>query len=152
MFLRISERFISSKSNDDDEGIVDDFKRRYETFVVNVGSHFFASFFDGANFSRRCIALECLDKLFKIFGTSAMTSSLGSSDPMTLSASPGSADVLIRCLDDSYEKNKIVALSVLGSFPASVTKMDDPMTVQLLWYDTSYLNTVDNCPKAPYKI
>jgi len=136
MFLRISERFLPSKANDDNGGIVDDLKRRYETFLVNVGSHFFASFFDGANFSRRCIALECLDKLFKIFGRAAVTSSNVSSEPMTSLASTGNAEILIRCLDDSYEKNKIVAISVLSNFPASVTRMDDPAAVRLLWYDT----------------
>jgi hypothetical protein len=136
MFLRISERFLPSKSNDDNGGIVDELKRRYETFLVNVGSHFFVSFFDGANFSRRCIALECLDKLFKIFGS--VTSLEGTSEPMTSLACRENADILIRCLDDSYEKNKIVALSVLGNFPASVTKMDDPAAVRLLWYDINY--------------
>jgi hypothetical protein len=118
MFLRISERFLSSKSNDEN----DELKHRYETFLVKIGQQLFESFFDGANFSRRCIALECLDKLFKIFG------------PIENLARKQNAETLIGCLDDSYEKNKIVALSILNQFPAKTKNLDDVSFVNQLWY------------------
>ena len=115
MFLRISERFQTSKLNDE-------LKQNYENFLVKIGQHFFDSFFDGANFSRRCIALECLDKLFNIFG------------PIQNLAKKENSEILIRCLDDSYEKNKVVALSILDQFPSNDKNLDDVPFVKQLWY------------------
>ena len=119
MFLRISERMVSSKSS---ENVSDDVKRRYDDFVANVGRHFLASLFDGASFSRRGVALECLEKLFKIFGSMP-----------SLTSSEANAETLFRCLEDSFDKNCLLAIDILSYFPASVTKLDDPAFIQALW-------------------
>ena len=91
-------------------------------FVANVGRHFLASLFDGASFSRRGVALECLEKLFKIFGPVP-----------SLMSSEANAEILFRCLDDSFDKNCLLAIDILSYFPASVTKLDDPAFIQALW-------------------
>jgi hypothetical protein len=120
MFLRVCERLTPSKSDQPVEPI-QDLKNRYETFLTRVSNYFFSSFFDGANFSRRCIALECLDKMFKIFGA------------MPYLASAENAEILLKCLDDTYEKNKIVAISILGQFPISIARLDNPEVVRSIW-------------------
>ena len=119
MFLRISERMVSSKSS---EKLSDDIKTCYDNFVVDVGRHFLASLFDGASFSRRGVALECLEKLFKIFGPVPR-----------LASADDNAEVLFRCLEDSFDKNCLMAVDILNYFPANVTKMDDPVFVQAMW-------------------
>ena len=120
MFLRVCERLTPSKSDQPVEPI-EDLKNRYEAFLTKIGNYFFSSFFDGANFSRRCIALECLDKMFKIFGAMPYLSSFEN------------VKILVKCLDDTYEKNKIVALSILNQFPVSVARLDNPEVVSSIW-------------------
>ena len=120
MFLRLCERLTPSKSDQPAEPI-EDLKNRYEAFLTKVENYFFSSFFDGANFSRRCIALECLDKMFQIFGA------------MPYLATVENAQILVKCLDDTYEKNKIVAFSILNQFPVSVARLDNTEVVSSIW-------------------
>jgi hypothetical protein len=61
MFCRIQERLAATKSNADEAS-------RHVDFVVNVGRRFFGALFVGASVTRRGIALDAIDKLFKIFG------------------------------------------------------------------------------------
>jgi hypothetical protein len=68
----------------------------------------------GANFSRRCVALESLEKLFNIFGPVE-----------SLTRDAGNSDILFRGLEESFDKNSLLAISILGYFPFSVTKLDD---------------------------
>ena len=116
----------------------DTVKCRYTEFIVNVGRHFFASFYVGANFTRRCTALECLEKLFKTFSPNDSVAN-DCFDSLTCDAS--NADILFRCLDDTFDKNSLIAIDILKNFPPNITKLDDPIFVRANWFDFFAIDT-----------
>ena len=85
----------------------------YEEFIKGLAKFYFECFFEDASFSRRSIALSCLQDLMTTFPDLLQ-------DFKTLE----NAVKLVECLHDSYELNKQVALDILETFPMVVDNDD----------------------------
>ncbi len=117
LFLRMSERYNSSKSKASD----DDLKIAYDQFLSQAGTYFIQSLFEGANPSRRSIALESLHSMFKCFGS------------IPELETKNNYEVLLNCFHDSFEKNKELAFKILRHFPESVTQKNSPNINDAMW-------------------
>ncbi|BET01279.1 Putative death-receptor fusion protein (DUF2428) [Nesidiocoris tenuis] len=93
--------------------VVDQRFELYRNFVSWLRQFCIDSLFPGANFARRCTALNLLT-LCREFG---------------LWDGPGQSEencsVLMRCFLDSYEENKILAKKLLAEVPAKTLKFDN---------------------------
>lgn len=119
----MSERTNPSKATKSDA----DVKLSYYGFLLKVGNYFFQSLFEGANPSRRSIALETLYSMFKCFG------SIPDLETKT------NFEILVNCFHDSFEKNKELAFKILDHFPESVTQKNNPEINDAMWSKVSQL-------------
>lgn len=92
--------------------------RNYESFLIRVGEYLSSCLFEGANPSRRAIALEILNMILdKFIDINGNTGYLGLSELKIRLCSKSNASALVRCLEDSFALNKECALKCLERFP-----------------------------------
>jgi len=118
----MSERTINtSKSTPTDTNQLEELMFAYNKFLLDVGTFFFNCLFEGASPSRRSIALESLNSMFKSFGS------------VPCLEVQSNFDILINCFYDSFEKNKELAFEILQHFPESVTQKNNPIKNDAVW-------------------
>ena len=113
------EGLASSKLCKNQEGcnFAKEMSNQYETFLIRVGQYLFSSFFEGANFIRRATALEILTMLLNTFVDQDENNLLGLNQLRSQLFNAKNSSILVRCLEDAFETNKVLALSCLNSFP-----------------------------------
>merc|ERR1712176_504760 len=125
MILRIKAAMVTSsrhpnQSSKVQESIkiqnegVDNMRAKYVTFIKDLFVFFSNCFFDGASFSKRSIALECLQDLI-----------MHMNEHVKELKGEKTAEKLIQCFHDSFENNKNIALEILKTFPDEVTQLKD---------------------------
>ena len=90
-------------------------KEEYVKFLRDLFIYFSSCFFEDASFSKRSIALECLQDL--ILHMNEYVKDLKTRE---------TAQKLIQCFHDSFENNKNIALEILKTFPEEVTQLKNP--------------------------
>ncbi|KAK3745523.1 hypothetical protein QZH41_009923, partial [Actinostola sp. cb2023] len=115
-----------------------------QEFLVWFSELLFASLFPGASFARRTSALHFLKLLSSIFvddrkGTKREPFLFH--DVMTTT----NVTVLVECLSDSYDVNKVLAYELLATCPANILPFQTPYTLQL-WYHR--IDSLLSSPKA----
>ena len=84
---------------------------KYEKFLICVGEYLFSCLFEGANPSRRGIALEMLNMIMdKFIAVNENNDCFGFSELKISLCSKSNAAVLVKCLEDSFPLNKEFAL------------------------------------------
>ena len=88
--------------------------QKYETFIQNLFGFFMQCFYADASFSRRSIALECLQDCILHFD-----------EFINNQKTAENAQILQNCFHDSFEHNKFLALQILKTFPIEATKLNE---------------------------
>lgn len=99
----------NSYQNEDGE-----LREKYVSFIRGLFVFFSSCLFEGASFSKRSIALECLQDI-----------TLHMNDHVRDLKTQETAEKLIQCFHDSFENNKNIALEILKTFPDDVTRLKD---------------------------
>nr|CAD7198489.1 unnamed protein product [Timema douglasi] len=105
--------------------------KTYNTFLLWLVDFSLASLFPGANFGRRGSALQILVYIQDIIGFDPADILWGHSPPDMWTGS--NADTLLECFKDTYENNKVLALSLLVKFPAEALGLNDEAYVRQLF-------------------
>jgi hypothetical protein len=86
----------------------------YTAFLTGLSRQLFANLFEGASFVRRVTVLEMLTHLHAVVGFGGEEEEGGAALNIGREVvCPGVALVLYDCLEDSYEENRMAALSIL---------------------------------------
>ncbi|KAJ9590083.1 hypothetical protein L9F63_016803, partial [Diploptera punctata] len=129
MHRKMCQNKVKKKETDVDS-VGNTVLRSYNTFLLWLLDFSFSNLFPGANFGRRGSSLQILTLCHEII-------SFDPDEPVWISCSPdvwtsSNANVLLECLKDTYENNKLLALNLLITFPAEALGLMEANYVQSL--------------------
>ncbi|XP_067011359.2 tRNA (32-2'-O)-methyltransferase regulator THADA [Anabrus simplex] len=112
ILVRMKDSSLAEQRKKDSQSALLESYKVFQMWMVEFG---FSNLFPGANFGRRCSALQLLTLYEETFDPKV---------PVCM-WTRGNADMLLECLKDTYENNKLLALRLLLHFPYSVLQFDN---------------------------
>ncbi|KAJ7373357.1 hypothetical protein OS493_012949 [Desmophyllum pertusum] len=146
--IRISSKAIKQRRNITEKQFHQDQLALYREFLLWFCACQFDSLFPGASFTRRTTALSSLTLIKQIFSFEQSDDSATKSDSFNINdvMTQDNIYILLDCLSDSYETNKMMAYDILLATPSEKLPFQEEKSL------LGWLNMIDRLVSSPRAI